>query len=258
VTAIEDSLHDRPETIDGPVYVYGVVRADALAPGRAGVLGADVAVVDGGAVGALVSPVESEHVRAKRRDLLAHSDVLQEAYAEGVVLPLRFGTVFGSPDELRTAFLEPRRDELSRLLDRFDGLCEMRLRADYHDSDSILASVAGGDPEIVRLREQTRATPGAQPLLLQLGERVAKRYQSRRDADAQEIVTRLGAIAEDVRTDEPDGELTVVKASFLIRERDRRGFDELLESVALGLRHLVSFRCTGPLPPHSFVVLGGG
>ena len=258
MTAIDDSLRDRAETVEGPVYVYGVVRADALAPGRAGVLGADVAVVDGGAVAALVSPVESETVRAKRRDLLAHSDVLQEAYAEGAVLPLRFGTVFGSPDELRSAFLEPRRDELSALLDRFDGLCEMRLRAVYHDRESILASVAREDPEIVRLQERSRSAPGSQPLLLELGERVAKRYQARREADANEIVSRLAAIAEEVSADEPDEELTVVKASFLIRERDQRGFDEQLESVALGLRHLVNFTCTGPLPPHSFVALGGG
>jgi hypothetical protein len=144
------------------------------------------------------------------------------------------------------------------MLDRFDGLCEMRLRAAYHDRESILASVASEDPEIVRLREQSRRAPGSQPLLLELGERVAKRYQARREADAHEIVARLGAIADEVRTDEADEELTVVKASFLIRERDRRGFDELLESVALGLRHLIAFRCTGPVPPHSFVALGGG
>ena len=244
--------------IDGPVYAYGVVRAGAPVPARAGVLGADVRVVVDGDLAALVSPVESETVRAKRRDLLAHSDVLQEAYSAGPVLPLRFGTVFGSPDELRDVFLERQRAELSALLDRFDGLCEMRLRAAYHHEETVLAAITAGDPQIAQLREQSLSKPGSQPLLLQLGELVAKRYQAQRDADAGDIVTRIGAVAEEVRTDEPDDALTVVKASFLIRDRDRRGFDELLESVALGLRHLVAFTCTGPLPPHSFVAIDGG
>ena len=70
-------------------------------------------------------------MRAKRRDLLAHSDVLQEAYGNGVVLPLRFGMLFDSEDELRDRLIDPRRDELLSLLERFDGVAEMRVRAQY-------------------------------------------------------------------------------------------------------------------------------
>lgn len=249
---------ERPATHRGgagaPVYAYGIVHATTRPPARSGVLGAAVDVVPSGGVAALVSRLDTTRVRAKRRDLLAHSDVLQDAHAAGVVLPLRFGTLFDSEDELRARLLEPRRDELQALLSRFHGLGELRLRARYHDQETVLADVVRDDAEIARLRRGG----GSQAELVRLGELVAKRYAARRAADADAIVGALRGHAVDTRVDEPDDELAIVKASFLVRERDRRSFDEQLDSVALRLRHLVHFTCTGPLPAHSFVALDGG
>jgi hypothetical protein len=237
---------------DPPLYAYAVVRGDASPPARRGVLDAPVATVRDGGVAVLVSRLESDRVRAKRRDLLAHSDVVQEAYGNGVVLPLRFGMLFDSEDELRSRLIGPRRDELLSLLEKFDGVAEMRLRAKYHDQESVLADVVKDDPAILRLREAARS----QGDLVRLGERVAQRFQERRAADADTVVRRLGNHAVETRVDELDDELGVVKASFLVRDKKRKKFDAELDAVALRLRHLVTFTCTGPLPPHSFVSLG--
>jgi hypothetical protein len=237
-----------------PLYAYAVVRGDASPPARRGVLDTPVAAVRDGDVAVLVSRLDSARVRAKRRDLLAHSDVLQEAHGNGVVLPLRFGMLFDSEEELRTRLLGPRRDELLTLLEQFDGVSEMRLRAVYHDQESVLAEVVKDAPEITRLRQQARS----QSDLVRLGELVAMRFEHRRAIDADLIVTRLDGRAESTHVDERDDELTVVKASFLVRERKRKRFDAELDAVALRLRHLVNFTCTGPLPPHSFVSLGEG
>jgi hypothetical protein len=257
VTAVEEQQRARPEDAAAPVYVYGVVRAGAAVPDDKGVLGERVTLVTSGDVAALVSPVSSERVRAKRRDLLAHSDVLQAAHANGVDLPLGFGMVFTGEADVRTRFLEPRHDELVSLLAQYDGLSEMRLRVSYHDRESILAAVVAGDREIAALRDATRDRRVPEAQLIHLGEVVAKRYEARRAADADAVVGRLAERAIDVRVDANDDELTIAKASFLFRNRDRRAFDELLDSVALGSRHLIRFSCTGPLAPHSFVSLAG-
>ncbi len=247
-------------TVAEPLYVYGVVRAGTTAPRGRGVLDAPLDLVAGGPVAALVSPVASERVRAKRRDLLAHSDVLQAAHTTGVVLPLRFGTLFESSDDLRARFLEPRRRELTTLLDRFAGLSEMRVRGEYDDQEAVLAEIVSQDGQIARLRAATRSGHATEGDLVHLGELVARRYEARRAADRRDVIERLCARAVDVRQDEPQSEVEFARASFLIRTRDREAFDELLDSVALGLRHLARFTCTGPMPPHSFVSLerGGG
>ena len=139
----------------------------------------------------------------------------------------------------------------------FDLTGNLRLRADYHDQQSVLAAIVADDTGVATLRDATRSGRASRGELVQLGELVARRLEARRASDADELVARLAPAAAEVRVDEPEDELAVVRASFLVRDRDRARFDDLLEAAALRLRHLVHVRCTGPLPPHSFVALAG-
>jgi hypothetical protein len=220
------------------------------------VLGGAVDVVSSGDLAALVTPVRGPSVRAKRRDLLAHSDVVQAAYASGVVLPLRFGTLFDSEPELREELLESRKTELRKLLDRFDGLCEVRIRGRYHDQETVMRTVVAANPKIASESEHLRSR-SSQAQLMQLGELVAAAYIGQRDQDAHAIVDRLASIAVDVASEEPVEELEIVRASYLLRQGDVPKFDEQLASNALGLRHLASVTAIGPMPAHSFVAIEG-
>jgi hypothetical protein len=232
-------------------YLYGITRAGAKANGR-GVLGGDVMTVEVGALAAVATRLEKESVRAKRRDLLAHSDVLQRVFADRTVLPFRFGVVFPSVDALVDELLVPRQDELLSLLDRFDGTGELRLRATYHDREAILAELVNEHPELARLRG--RDDPAS---LYELGEATVNAYVARRQADADAVVARLRSHAVDVRIDSPTDEREVVRASFLVATHDTGAFERALEAAALAERHRIDFVCTGPVPPHSFVTLGG-
>src|SRR3954451_11537341 len=252
----EDQRLERPGTEETQVYVYGVVRPGAKVSAVTGVLGSAVELMPVGNLAALVSRVSGQ-VRAKRRDLLAHSDVLQHAFSHGVVLPLRFGTLFRSENEVEDELGGARGDEILALLERFDGLGEMRLRVAYHDEEHVLRHVVAADPAILRLREETRGARPGDPRLIRLGELAPARIAERRGADESAILERLGAAAVEVHRDEPDDDLVVTKSSFLIRQDRRSRFDELLDSVALSQRHLMQFVCTGPMPPHSFVALSG-
>lgn len=241
----------------GPVYLYGIARSGREIGGRGGILGARVTTIAHRKVAAIASSIAGSSVRAKRRDLLLHSDVLQDAFAGGPVLPFRFGTVFPGEEALVDELLAPRHDELVDMLDRFDGVGELRLRAAYHDQETVLREIVRTDPAIARLREATQGRTAGDSRLLQLGEAVAAAFAERRRADGEAIVARLSKHADDVQVDEPIEELDVVRASFLVREKKTSKFDELLESVALTHRHLIGFNCTGPVPPHSFVDLDG-
>jgi hypothetical protein len=216
------------------------------------VLGGELGVIESGSVSAIISSVEQASVRAKRRDLLTHSEVLQRAFTRGPVLPFRFGTVFPSASALVDELLAPRERELASLLDRFDGLGELRLRAAYHDQAAILAEIVGDNPAIGRLRGR-----GDDASLFRLGEAVATAYATRREADGEAIVARLAEHSTEVTADEPASELEIVRASFLVPQGETAKFDAALDSVALANRHLIDFTCTGPVPPHSFVNLGG-
>ena len=234
--------------------VYGIVPAETPLDGAPlGVAGAPVSRVTAGDLAALVSPVEGDELRATRRDLLSHSAVLEHAVAAGPVLPLRFGTVLRDEDAVVEELLEPRRDELSGLLRRFERLVELRVKAFYVE-DEVLKEIVRSDPAIARLREATQgvSATAAYPQRLRLGEAVAQALDARRQRDADSILSRLRPLAEDVVVEEADTRLALV-ASFLVDRGRVEAFDEAMDGLARAHEGRITFKYLGPLPPHSFV-----
>jgi DNA-binding transcriptional ArsR family regulator len=240
--------------------VYGIVRAGTPVEGSPPGIGeAPVRAVAAGDVAALVSRVGPGELRAKRRDLVGHSRVLEHALASGPVLPLRFGLVFEDEAAVVSRLLEPRRGELEALLARFERLVELRVKA-FHVEEEVLRDVVRSDPEIARLSEATRGLPqGAlHPQRLRLGEAVAHAVEAERRADAAAILERLRPLAEDLAVDGEPPAGFVLTASFLV-DRDRVGaFDAAMDELARQHERRIRFKYLGPLPPHSFVSFEAG
>src|SRR5436190_22637494 len=108
------------------LYCYGITTAtSAKAQPGAGLGGETVEAVRCGELAALTSGVPPGTVRARRRDLMAHFDVLGKAFEHGTVLPLRFGIVFDDERSIVEEFLRPRHDELARLLHELEAQVEL-------------------------------------------------------------------------------------------------------------------------------------
>ena len=242
-----------------PYYVYGVTWADSLARQETeGVEGAAVQPIVHEELAALASELSSPTIRARRRDLTSHADVLGETFATGTVLPLRFGTVFQHRDAVVDEFLARRYDELVSLLEELEGLVELRVSAFYRE-DIVLREIVESDRGISRLRDETRSLPqaAAQPQRIALGEAVAGRLAATSAADEQRLLQELRPHALDVVVEERLADMQVLRASFLVDRRRIEDFDGALEAFAEGEGGRMQFKEIGPLPPHSFVSLGG-
>jgi hypothetical protein len=231
------------------VYVYGLTSSGRTIATQ-GIGDAPVSTIEHGEVAAIVSRHPTAKLRAKRRDLLRHSDVLQAAFAAGPVVPLRFGTVFDSEGEVVESLLGARYEELVQLLQRVEGLAELRLRAAFVEN-ALLSEVVAEDPRVAALR----ADPGAN--MVALGEAVADAVAARRAAAADEALTTLARHAVDVHVDEPGSELEVVRASFLVEQRNVSALERAAEELARRHRGRLTLDLIGPMPPHSFVSLEG-
>jgi hypothetical protein len=238
------------------VYAYGVLRADSVPPVRAaGVGGGHVRSHTSGKLAALVGDVETP-IRAKRRELLGHSDVLNEAAATTTVLPLRFGTTFPDDDALVRELLEPRRAELESLLAELDGRVELLVKAFYRE-DVVLAEIARSDSRIARLSAATRdrAEAATHAQRLELGTAVARALEATTQADAAEILAELRPLVLDIRVDETSVENQVLRASLLV-DRGRVGeVDAAMNRLAERQAARMQFTYAGPLAPYNFVDL---
>lgn len=237
-------------------YVYGIsARSHPALPVGMGGVGdpaLPVRVLGEGELAAIVSDAP-EGLRPKRRDLLAHQNVLDEVGAGGPVLPMRFGSV--APDDPAvTGVLAERGEHYRERLGALDGKVEYNAKA-THDEEAVLHRVMGENPELRALTEANRqAGGGTYEDRLRLGEMVVAAVQTREAEDAAEVQRVLEPAASAVSVG-PDSTGWLANVSFLVDRRSAEVFLAAVDEVRESHPHL-ELRVNGPLPPYSFVEPG--
>ncbi|MFF7654114.1 GvpL/GvpF family gas vesicle protein [Streptomyces sp. NPDC007983] len=234
-------------------YVYGIARGTLPDLGDT-LLGIGdpplpVRALNEGELAAIVSDCPPE-LKPRRRDLLAHQHVLTEVSDKRSVLPMRFGSVSASDEDVRTVLSQHAdryEDQLRRLADRV----EYNVKA-VHDEDAVLHQVLSEEPELRLMAEANRAAGGGTyEERMRFGERVANAVRAREVRDARTVEEALAPAAEAVRPG-PEGGGWFLSLSVLLA---KDGSEPLLEAVAdLENAHpWMKLRVNGPLPPYSFV-----
>ncbi|MEU6487240.1 GvpL/GvpF family gas vesicle protein [Streptomyces sp. NPDC046887] len=202
------------------VYVYGITAAEPP-PALDGAHGVGdppqpLRTVAGGSLDAVVSDAPEE-LRAGRRDVRAHQEVLDRLSDQGGVLPLRFGTLAPDDEAVRRT-LRQRAPGYRERLTALDGCAEYHLRASHRPKEPAAAE-----------------------------------ERARRDSLAAEVTAALGPLARESRSSDPTGE-DVLNVSFLVAEDEQPAFLDREARLAVEQgESAFRFRLHGPLPPYSFV-----
>jgi len=197
--------------------------------------------------------VSEEDVRSLRRDMKAHSAVLNRLAEEITVLPARFGVVLPDDHVLVQRFLEPQHDHLLQTLANLEGCVELTLRATYIENQ-VLREVVEQRPDLVGAGGG-RSRSMAQESRIEAGRQVAAAIGELADADARWLLEALSPVVRDVQTRKPLTELNVLNASLLVERKSLKKFDRRLEEIYTRESNRMQLDCVGPLPPFSFVDL---
>jgi plasmid stabilization system protein ParE len=238
------------------VYVYGVLRASRVGAPAEGVDGQKVSLVKHGAVAALVSDAPTVPVRATRRNLLAHSRVLQDVVQKRCILPMQFGVVMPGRDSVREELLEARAEELTAQLEAFDPYVELDVRA-LCPEETLLRAAVARTPKIEALRARLEGRPADATYYerIELGELVARAVSEQREAITQRIAATLEPLAAATEIGEPLHDDMVANTAFLVERARVSAFDEAVDQLGKELGEDIRMRYVGPLPPHNFVDL---
>jgi len=234
-------------------YVYGITASShpslPKAVGGVGDPPRPVRVLKQGALAALVSDAP-EGLRPKRKELLAHSNVLAEAGAGGCVLPMRFGSI-APDDDTVTSVLAERAEHYGERLTALDGKVEYNIKA-THAEEAVLHRVLSENPEIRAITEANRqAGGGTYEERLRLGEMVVAAVKAQEAEDATDVQHTLEPAADAVSVG-PDSDGWLANVSFLVGGEEVETFLTAVEQLRKGHPH-VDLRVNGPLPPYSFV-----
>jgi Gas vesicle synthesis protein GvpL/GvpF len=235
------------------VYVYGVIDRASRPSGGEGVTGAPVRTIEGGDAAALVSSVPADWRAAGRADVEAHDRVLTALAGRGAVVPMRFGTLMASEEEVRERLLERHADELTSLLARLDGRVQMSVKAFYVD-EALLREALARRPELKRRSRALEGLPVAasQDRRIALGRDVAAAVEEQRALDEALLVERLAGVAEDIQLAPLTSERQALAAHVLVSREQRPQLDAAVRELTTAHGDRFTVRYVGPLPPYSF------
>ncbi|MGW8885880.1 GvpL/GvpF family gas vesicle protein [Streptomyces sp. NPDC055749] len=232
------------------VYVYAILRAGtALPKGTSGVGSPPAAVRTArqGVLDAVISDAPPQ-LRARRRDLLAHQELLMRLTVEGPVLPMRFGMV--APDEETVLeHLAAAESEHSATLDQLAGRIEINVKA--LPAQNALPALVAEEKNVRQLRDAARRHPGYEASL-RLGEAIAAALTRRAAVAGQRILRELTPRARAVAAG-PQVSGCALNMSFLVDHGDADSFLTRARNFAEANREHVELRLAGPLPCYSFV-----
>jgi Gas vesicle synthesis protein GvpL/GvpF len=236
---------------DTATYVYGVVpTSSSRAISARGVQGATIETVEHDGLAALTSALQNTTLDA--RDLRAHWRVLDEAFEQGVVLPVRFGTVVENEDAVRREVLDANADRFSALMEQMSGMVQLNVKGQY-DEEVLLREIVVASPEVARLRERVRGqgTTAPTPDQLALGRIVEQHIARAREADRMAVRETLEPFAVRVR-DEDVAHPGAFSAAFLVKREAMDDFGRAVAALRAHFGERIELRFTGPLPPFSF------
>ena len=244
---------------DAQVYVYAVVRGarrESIGGTGVGTSPAPVRVVEGDDLAVVVSDVPASWQTARRQDVEAHDRILSDLLAQHTVVPMRFGVVMRSDDDVRERLLEQHAPALSGLLDQLAGRVQMSMKAYYAD-EALLLEVLARHPELKRRSDalERQSLAASHPERIALGRDVAAAVEEQRARDERALTEPLADLAEDMRIDAPVSERQAAVVQLLVEEKQRPRLDAAVEQLARAQRRRFVLRYVGPLPPYSFTDL---
>jgi hypothetical protein len=235
-------------------YVYCIIRSDE--PMKFGPIGigaepADVHTVSYKELAAVVSDTPIEVFDATRENVLAHERVNETVMRNHTVIPMSFGTVFKTRDdivELLRAAYEAFKDVLNKMQDKL----EFGLKVLW-DRDVMIHEIENEDEDVRRLKGEISSQKGSTYFArMQYGRLMDAALEARSERYVRDIFEQLRPVSVASRANKPIGDKMIMNAAFLVAREKESAFDAKVKQI--GARHgSLTFKYTGPWPPYNFV-----
>jgi len=186
-----------------------------------------------------------------RENVLAHERVNETVMRKFTVIPMSFGTVFKTRDDI-VELLRSAYDAFHDVLVKMQDKLEFGLKVLW-DRDVMIREIERADEDIHNLKTQIGAQKGSTYFArMQYGRLVDAALQSMSEKYVAEIFEALRDVAVASRANKPIGDKMIMNAAFLVSRDKELSFDQRVKQI--GAKHdKLTFKYTGPWPPYNFV-----
>ncbi|HEY8227603.1 MAG TPA: GvpL/GvpF family gas vesicle protein [Pyrinomonadaceae bacterium] len=244
------------ESVPEGKYVYCIIETSeprSFGPMGIGGRGDEVYTIQHQGLAAVVSNTPLVVYDPTRENVFAHEQVNETVMRDFTVLPMAFGALFRTDDDI-IELIRGTYDALRDVLTKMQGKVEFGLKVNW-DRDKVTAELEEMNDEIRHLKEQitSRTTGSTYFARMQLGRLIETALTDQADAYIREVYSLLRDTAVASRANKPIGDRMIMNAAFLIERNREAEFDQKVKEIAAKYEDKLSFRYTGPWPPYNFV-----
>jgi hypothetical protein len=242
-------------------YLYGLIRASEDRefgdiglehegkPGR-------VSTLREGSIAAVVTPYAGRgKILPLRKNLEPHNRVIRELMRTVTIVPMTFGHVAKSEEEIRK-MLRRNRADIQAQLERVDGKVEMGLKIVW-GVDNIFEHFVSIDPELKARRDEIfgRSSNPSQSEKIELGRMFEQRLAQEREEQTEAVLELLQPSAAEVKVNPARSEKMVMDLAFLVTRTGIKQLEERVYQVAESFPAEYVFDVSGPWAPFNFIEL---
>jgi len=206
----------------------------------------------------VVSDHPLNHFVVNPENILAHQKVIEAVMSQfDSVIPVRFGTVAATPDEIRN-LLNRRYSELIELLERFENKVEYNLKGSWRNMGSIYKEIDKDNEPLKKLRKKIEKDNNEEKknlLIMEAGHLIEDVLQKKKEFEAEEIISALRKTVVSHKHNKTTGEAMFMNTAFLLNKGREVEFDNIMTDVGEKFKDRSDFFYTGPLPIFNFIDL---
>ncbi|MBU2635124.1 GvpL/GvpF family gas vesicle protein [Patescibacteria group bacterium] len=243
-------------------YLYCVIKEKN--PKKFDILGQEgkkVYTINEGDLAIAASDTPKEEYPFIKEHLTCHQKAIEGIMRQGYdVLPVRFGTVAKSTEDIREKILKSKRKELLGTFPIAEGRVELGLRALWKDMPGIFQEIVAENREIQKAKREVQKNP-LQMRVAAVGELVQKTLDAKREKEAQKVLKPLKKLAADFKERELLKHREIMKDSmilssaFLVSKENEKNFDKITQTLIRRYDNRIKFIYVGPIPPFNFIEL---
>ena len=209
-----------------------------------------------------LSMVVSNHPLTKfvvsPENILAHQKVIETVMEEfNSVLPVRFGTIAASSDEIIN-LLGRHRLEFSEILDSVENKVEINVKGVWKNMQLIFKEIDKNNSVIEQIKEEISSLKDQkekQNRIVEAGRMVHQALKTKKEQETEDLIQEFKNTVFDFRTNNTNRDDEFMNAAFMVSKGRVKEFDFLMEDLGEKYNHRIDFKCTGPLPVFNFIDL---
>lgn len=166
------------------------------------------------------------------------------------IIPLRFGTVFNTEDEIHDVLRKNKKKYL-KLLDTFNRAFEVELKV-YWEKETFQSTILS-HKRLARWKHALERGDGRGYDLVEFGRAVQETADQERKRIVKTATALLNPLARKIIQKDCTSELEAFYGIYLIERDKEEQFDEAVGQLASDLGTGFHFKYTGPWPVHHFI-----